>query len=658
MIGDTIVISFQTFRFFGQDLTMHRYYATFVLCINEALTMMKKFNKAFIFLIGLSSGFMVIFSSCDSNYSSQQRKEAFDRFVSKAQKYAAEKSDSCLIYADSAIGFLAKANENDTAIIPLMRIKADFWGEKDNSDSAISIYKRTLNIAVSASDTLALAQISFELSELFIHTEDYIQAETYIQETATCYEKLKDELNLAAAYGRYGMLLLGKKNNIKAHEYLMKAFTIFENLDSLNALGWVCTTIADNYNEMNDKTNATKFYKKAISNLERVHDTSRLTTAWLNMGVMYRNINPDSAMACYRKAISLHNPDDTSGPPVAVFYNIANLYLDQKQYAKAIAEYDKVLQICRERKLAAGIARVYSGYASVYIKQGNLPEATKYDKLAVQLADSLGFKSLTLKLLRNLKVDYQDMGDYKNAYDVSERVREINETILAEDNKAALENLEKLSKAEKKVLENTILKNEIQKDKEQLFYRQIIIGIMLAALLFLTIMFWKNHRLHLDRAYAYEVLIKRYKEEIKIRKKHLSPTQAAKDINENEQPLLPDTDMLVGQMINWFNAEKPYLNPKLRVDEVAEKLNTSQKAIALALKTYNNSNFNSFTNTFRIEEARKRLEDASYNNYKIDAIGSDCGFGSKQSFYSAFEQVTGLKPGYYRSQLCSMQEAG
>ncbi|MFZ4708183.1 MAG: AraC family transcriptional regulator [Bacteroidales bacterium] len=52
------------------------------------------------------------------------------------------------------------------------------------------------------------------------------------------------------------------------------------------------------------------------------------------------------------------------------------------------------------------------------------------------------------------------------------------------------------------------------------------------------------------------------------------------------------------------------------------------------------------------------MEDMRYNNYKIDAIGTECGFGSKQSFYTPFEQVTGLKPGYYRNQLLSLQEAG
>ncbi len=612
-------------------------------------------RASFILPFGFFSFLLLQLFSCNNPFTSQhlnkQDKISYERTSLKARQFAAQQNDSALLYADSAIQILAKKSKNDTAIISLMRIKADLWKKKDNADSAISIYKRTRNIAISTSDTLALAQISFELSELFIHKEDYNQAETYIQETSACYEQLKDKLNLAASYGHYGMLLVGKKNNAKAHEYLMKAYNIFENLDSLNALGWVCITIGDNYVEMDDRSNAAKFYRSAICHLAQVHDTSSMRTAYLNMGVMYRRNNPDSAMACYRKVLALTNSDDPSGPPLATYYNIANLYLDQKQYDKAIAEFDKVLQICREEKLAAGIARVYSGYASVFIKQGNLPAAAKYDKLAVEVADSLGYKSLSLKLMRNLKVDYQDMGDYKAAYDVSEKIRELNATVIAEDNKAALENLEKLSKAEKKELENTILKTELKNDQNQLFYRQIIIAILIVALIVTAMMFWNSRRLYINRSHAYEVLMKRYKEESEIRKKQSGSDQVTNEIKEIGNTVTDFSDPLLQQLTILYSTEKTYLNPKLKVDDVAEKLNTSQKNLSLALKIYDNSNFNSFTNKFRIEEAKKRLEDTRYTNYKIEAIGNDCGFGSKQSFYNAFEQVTGLKPGYYRNQL-------
>lgn len=116
------------------------------------------------------------------------------------------------------------------------------------------------------------------------------------------------------------------------------------------------------------------------------------------------------------------------------------------------------------------------------------------------------------------------------------------------------------------------------------------------------------------------------------------------------------SNTLIEQLIIYFKYEKPYLNPKLKVDDVARTLNSSQKAIAIALRTYKGFNFNMFTNHFRVESARFLLGDPVFTHYSIMDIARNSGFGSKQSFYTAFEQFTGTNPGQYRKQKLSRME--
>jgi hypothetical protein len=52
------------------------------------------------------------------------------------------------------------------------------------------------------------------------------------------------------------------------------------------------------------------------------------------------------------------------------------------------------------------------------------------------------------------------------------------------------------------------------------------------------------------------------------------------------------------------------------VEDVAAKLNTSQKAIASALKQHENTNFNTFTNPFVAYEAKRIMENPSDGFYK------------------------------------------
>lgn len=47
----------------------------------------------------------------------------------------------------------------------------------------------------------------------------------------------------------------------------------------------------------------------------------------------------------------------------------------------------------------------------------------------------------------------------------------------------------------------------------------------------------------------------------------------------------------------------------------------------------------------------KLMADPEYAHYKVEFIGYRAGFGTKQTFFTAFEQETGLTPGFNKSSL-------
>jgi AraC-like DNA-binding protein len=148
--------------------------------------------------------------------------------------------------------------------------------------------------------------------------------------------------------------------------------------------------------------------------------------------------------------------------------------------------------------------------------------------------------------------------------------------------------------------------------------------------------------------------MKKYSDE----KEHIEgKADSQQSVSEAQSPQTAPrgTDPLTEQLIHYFSSEKPYLDPKLKVDDVAAKLKTSQKAIAIALKQHKNTNFNTFTNQYRVDEAKRILQNTSTDFNKIEPIVSDAGFGSKSSFYAVFEQFTGVKPSYYRKYIVNMK---
>ncbi|RLD44111.1 MAG: hypothetical protein DRI88_10075 [Bacteroidetes bacterium] len=102
---------------------------------------------------------------------------------------------------------------------------------------------------------------------------------------------------------------------------------------------------------------------------------------------------------------------------------------------------------------------------------------------------------------------------------------------------------------------------------------------------------------------------------------------------------------------DYFNEDKPYLYSELTIGQVSDKLQLPRHTLTEVLSTEIGRNFYQFVNEYRVSEVKKMLVDPGYANYSIDAIGYECGFNSKSSFYSVFKKSTGMTPAQYKKSL-------
>lgn len=92
---------------------------------------------------------------------------------------------------------------------------------------------------------------------------------------------------------------------------------------------------------------------------------------------------------------------------------------------------------------------------------------------------------------------------------------------------------------------------------------------------------------------------------------------------------------------------KPYLNPKLSLEEVSLNLNVQAKELSQVVNEKTDSNFNQYVNKFRVEESQIMLDSPEYTKLTIEAIAHSAGFNSKSQFYDAFKKNTGMTPKQY-----------
>ncbi|MBN1363657.1 MAG: AraC family transcriptional regulator [Syntrophaceae bacterium] len=88
--------------------------------------------------------------------------------------------------------------------------------------------------------------------------------------------------------------------------------------------------------------------------------------------------------------------------------------------------------------------------------------------------------------------------------------------------------------------------------------------------------------------------------------------------------------------------EKPYLEPKLTLAELAKELNVSTNSLSQIINQEAGVNFYDFVNKYRVEDF---INQAKKNkNFSLLALAFDSGFNSKSSFNQIFKKHTGQTP--------------
>ncbi|MBL7772718.1 MAG: AraC family transcriptional regulator [Chitinophagaceae bacterium] len=103
------------------------------------------------------------------------------------------------------------------------------------------------------------------------------------------------------------------------------------------------------------------------------------------------------------------------------------------------------------------------------------------------------------------------------------------------------------------------------------------------------------------------------------------------------------------ELIKAMEIDKLYLNGKLSIQDVSEKLNIRKQYISEILNEHMNTNFQDFINEYRVEEFINRLKNDQNNQFTLLGIATEVGFNSKSSFNAIFKKFKGLTPTQFRN---------
>ena len=106
----------------------------------------------------------------------------------------------------------------------------------------------------------------------------------------------------------------------------------------------------------------------------------------------------------------------------------------------------------------------------------------------------------------------------------------------------------------------------------------------------------------------------------------------------------------------YMDEKRPWLNPDLSVYSLSQQLNISRNHLTQVLNERINKNFYEFVNSYRIEEAKRLMNDPKFSHLTLTGIGLEAGFKSKTAFNLNFKKLTGFTPSEWKKLYLQIPE--
>ncbi|EMY71035.1 AraC family transcriptional regulator [Leptospira vanthielii] len=110
-----------------------------------------------------------------------------------------------------------------------------------------------------------------------------------------------------------------------------------------------------------------------------------------------------------------------------------------------------------------------------------------------------------------------------------------------------------------------------------------------------------------------------------------------------------DRNLVRKKLQDLFEIEKIYQEEKLSLRELSERMSLSSHQLSEFLNMEIKMSFYQYTNSYRVKEAKEKIEKEPERS--LLAIAYDVGFGSKSTFNEAFKKETGATPREYREKI-------
>jgi len=490
---------------------------------------------------------------------------------------------------------------------------------------------------------LSIQQL-LDTGDYYYNGNDFETALTYYNTVINANAKdadVEQQKKIIEAYNKSAALYYYMSDYRSAYDFLIKALLLCEKHGYAAYESRIYNNLGTIYTYFKKYDMAKQYYSRALSLSE---DSVGMVVMLNNLGALELSSGKtDGAFDFLNRSLQIskrHSDIHLDG----ILNSIALFYEKTQQPDSAFYYFHLALDEAKKNNKIEYEADNLSGIGKLFFEINRLDSAFYYIDLSNMIATENSFLAilaenhLTLSKIeeskRNTKKAFEHYKEYANLKDSvfnAEKFGEINQ----------LQRLYEVSKTNQQI-EELVIEQQIK--EREIKYHRIIWLITLSVLLLVgTILFYIFiQKRNLNK--AYKALVEKNIEIMGLLKQ-TSETKA----DANKKYILNDKvqNQLLNNILSIMEDTSIICDVEFSIDKLAVLTQSNQKYVSDVIKTSFSKNFRSFLNGYRIREAQRLFIDFDDEKYTIESITAQVGFKSRNTFYEAFKEITGVNPGFY-----------
>ena len=102
--------------------------------------------------------------------------------------------------------------------------------------------------------------------------------------------------------------------------------------------------------------------------------------------------------------------------------------------------------------------------------------------------------------------------------------------------------------------------------------------------------------------------------------------------------------------ISCLKERQPYLNPEFNLNQFSVLVQIPAHHLTYYFREIQKQSFSDYRNEWRVNHAKTLISEGKVDNLTLEAIGFQCGFATRNTFFKAFKKAEGISPSSFLAQ--------